>query len=769
MADIDKQLEQTRRSIADFFEARQLSEEFTVPDKPFLLVLDEIGTLDQDGGKTSRQLDEVISHLEREYGVKVKVLCQSRDPQEKTAQSEYWQDESSTLRKHAFDKDFWHIRTEEAATRQALDWMQKGKVLGVIKYQDNLPEQETPKGVETMLRSQYKDNTLMHHLLARVGVRTGLLQQTKDIKSGHDIARHPEESLKSTIGGKAYGLGKLMHFARENPDLDIKVPEFSVLSIKYCQHELGLEDVEDRESGEDLTRQWQEHVGELAEDGKLRSVRSGAARSMPGMLHTVLNVGMTTQRIERELQKSPEAGRKALAQYSVLIESYQKAIRETSPQKAEQFENLKGTVSDILTAVDKDSPLNMEDIEDIRAANTVGDKHDKRNLLPDDAKGQYIAATRAVHQSWNSPSAQKYRLANDIRLSPGTAVIYQEMAEPILAGVVNSHNTANGDKGMCGDFGVQDSVVSGRGQTMDMALFAGKYPGKYNQLQSQMDMLFEEWGKPVEVEVTLVHDTETGEPEWRFLQLRDSSLTIEAQLNLCGEDLERSVEENDAFGIDTALSKINTLAKETPQTIVEPADATAIGHGDAVSRQAVAGTVVTPAEDLPFWQAYDNTHQKMINIRQAGGTPILVLDASDYQSFDTLLRREDGAEGAILLDGNESMHAAVAARSTGRACVVNPKRADDSAFTQAELDGQEITIGENGTIYAGPQKVIEIENPVIARAREVARTHPSLDDHDRADLDALLGIKDEFVKSEETIREELDISPAIKDTGTVEL
>lgn len=737
MADTNKHTERVRRDIAEFFSNRALSDEFTASDKPFLLVLDEIGTLDQDGGKTPALIDEVITHLEQEYGIKVKVVCSSRDPAERTAEKSHWQEEGGLLRKHAFSKDFWHIRTEEAATRQAQAWLEGGEVSGVLRYQDNLPEQGTPKGVETLLRSQYKDADLTSKLLGSISIKTGLAKPPRNIKSGQEIARKPDNSLKDTLGSKAVGLGQLMHIASKHPELGIKVPEFSVISTRYCQHELGLERVEI--TGENLTAEWQEHTKSLADDGKLRSVRSGAKNSMPGMMHTVLNVGMTTRRIEQELKNSPEAGLKALQQYSVLLESYQKAVAETSPQKAALLDDLRGTVAGILKDVNDKKPLNNEDLEDIRAANTVVVDGKKTFHFPDDAQGQYISATRAVHASWASPTAQRYCKANDIPHQAGTAVIYQEMAEPVLAGVINSHNTDTGEKGLHGHFGEKDSVVSGKADRIDVAVFAEQYPEKYAQLQKQLDVLFEEVGKPVEVEVSLVKDPETGEPDWRFLQMRDSSLTKEAQLYRRGQALDAAVAQNDVDGIESALIHINELASQIPQTRLAPINVKPDGRGDIITSQAVAGKTVTPpkGDDISSKEAFDLTYQEIQELRAAGHTPILVLDATDYPRFDTLMRLRDGAQAAILLDCNTSSHAAVAVRSSGKGCIAAPKDAEGTPLTIAQLTGREITISESGEIYDGLQVVVKKENDIVGHAKKITQTHPLLDEDMRNSLDAL--------------------------------
>lgn len=750
MADIDKQLEQTRNSIADFFSRRQTAAGFAAPDKPFLLVLDEIGTLDQDDGKTARQIDEVISHLEREYGVKVKVVCQSRDPQEKTAQSDYWQDENSTLRKHAFDKDFWHIRSEEAATRQALDWMQKGEVLGVIKYQDNLPEQETPKGVETMLRSQYKDNALMHRLLDRVGVRTGLLQPTKDIKTGHDIARNPDESLKSTIGGKAYGLGKLMHFAEANPEFDIKVPEFSVLSTKYCLHELGLEDVEDREAGENLSGEWRDHVRGLAQDKKLRSVRSGAPRSMPGMMHTVLNVGMTS----RDVFASHNAKDKAvfidaLSKYSVFVESYQKCLSACNPNKAEEMEYLAAELEDMAERARAGQPIERRELDELYQ-NEINGK------IPDDSESQYIDATLAVQKSWMGQAAVAYRRTHDIPDAMGTAVIYQEMAEPVLAGSINSHNPTTGEKGIHGEFGEKDNVVSGKAGMMDISAFAEQHPEMFSKLNQQLEALNEANGRPVEVEVTLVRDSQSGELDWRFLQMRDSNLTYEARLHLLDKQLDKALHEKDDYEIYSALSGIDSINNRMTHTKMAQADAKPFAGGASISKQAVAGVVVTPPENLPFKEAFEQTRQKMKDLRAQGHMPILMINAENYQGYDTLVRDKEGAEAVVMVNGgNVSSHAAVAARSTGKGCVGDARDNNGQPLNHFRLNGKEITISEEGDIFAGKQQVVEIANEIIIKAQKIAQTHPSLDETDRASLPSLTSTEDYFVKYGKTLAAEV--------------
>ena len=698
--------------IDGFFSRVAPDTDFNPPQAPFILVLDE-EALSQKGSITSNTLNKIRDSFS-EKGVDVKILFQTEEGKVSHSNKQTHQLDGTT---HDHEWDLPRMR-ESGVISGALQYKgesRKSWLAGTwAKVSAAIPKSGPKSGPEvnsagiTTLDSQhYQGERLVGAILDRVATQTGLRKPKSNIIAENNQPDALDLKLKGVVGGKGLSLLVTKHLAKKHPGF--QTPPFTILTSDVCSQYLGLDGeyhpVETKESPE----VWREHVREKAREGKLHSVRSGAMVSMPGMMHTVLNVGQTTAQLEAAFAEGGES-HQALSKYSTFVSSYHTAISDASPEEAEKFQQLREQVENQLKKVQEGGSFTRQDLARIKEmVQEAG--------FPDTAEEQHIKSVEAVLESWNSPAAVRYREVNGIEHNIGTAVIIQEMVQAKWAGVAFTHDLGTGEERVIGDFGEKDNVVAGKKGTMDITELPQQHQDDIAEL---MSVLRDNSSIPLEVEITIDHQDDIY-----ILQHRGAALTPEAQLNKYGLEYEAAKKEDDPEQVFDALCKIDGFAQKHPeltnQSKLKPTDETPIGRGEAIVHSAASGVVIKPDETLSVEEGYRKLRSDMEFMQAKGESPVLVLSAENYRTYYGLTPYASAV--AMVEGGNKSSHAAVAARE-GTVCCVAAIQFDEGYEPE---NGDELTIDENGRIFKGRFGIEHKPHPVYQQAATDAKTLPEED------------------------------------------
>ena len=494
-------------------------------------------------------------------------------------------------------------------------------------------------------------------------------------------------SMRELLGGKGANLAEMTN-------LGLPVPQGFTITTEACTqyYEDG------RKINDDIQAQIMEYVGKMEEiTGKkfgdlenplLVSVRSGARASMPGMMDTILNLGLNEEVVEVMAKKSGNP-RWAYDCYRRFIQMYSDVVMEVGKKYFEQLidkmKEEKGVTQDVELTADDLKELARQFKEEYKAK--IGED------FPTDPKEQLMGAIKAVFRSWDNPRANVYRRDNDIPYSWGTAVNVQMMAfgnmgDTSGTGVAFTRNPATGEKKLFGEFLMNaqgEDVVAGVRTPQPIAQLAEVMPECYNQFVEICDILEKHYHDMQDMEFTI------EDRHLYMLQTRNGKRTATAALKIACDlvdegmiDDKQAVLMIDPRTLDALLHPqfdADALKKATP-----------VAKALAASPGAACGKIVFTAEDAKEWAVKG---EKVVLVR-------LETSPEDIEGMKA-------SQGILTVRGGMTSHAAVVARGMGTCCVsgcseINMDEENKKFVLAGKTyhEGDYISIdGSTGNIYDG--------------------------------------------------------------------
>ncbi len=432
------------------------------------------------------------------------------------------------------------------------------------------------------------------------------------------------------------------------------------------------------------------------ENPLLVSVRSGARASMPGMMDTILNLGLNEEVVEVMAKKSGNA-RWAYDCYRRFIQMYSDVVMEVGKK---YFEELIDKMKEE-KGVKQDVELTADDLKELANQFKAEYKAKIGTDFPADPKEQLLGAVKAVFRSWDNPRANVYRRDNDIPYSWGTAVNVQAMAfgnmgDDCGTGVAFTRDPATGEKKLMGEFLTNaqgEDVVAGVRTPMPIAEMANKFPAAFEQFKKVCEILENHYHDMQDMEFTIENE------KLYMLQTRNGKRTAQAALQIAVDLV--------AEGHKTKAEAVQMIDPRNLDTLLHPQfdakalkAATPIGRGLGASPGAACGQVVFSAEDAEAW---NNAGKKVILVR-------LETSPEDITGMKA-------AQGILTVRGGMTSHAAVVARGMGKCCVSGcgeiAMDEENKKFTLAGKtynEGDAISIdGSTGKIYDGIVPTVDAE------------------------------------------------------------
>ena len=493
--------------------------------------------------------------------------------------------------------------------------------------------------------------------------------------------------MRNLLGGKGANLAEMSN-------IGLPVPQGFTITTEACTRYY-----EDGKKIDDAIKaEIMEYIEKMEEvNGKkfgdkenplLVSVRSGARASMPGMMDTILNLGLNEQVVRTIAEKSGNP-RWAWDCYRRFIQMFSDVVMEVGKKYFEELiDKMKAE-----KGITYDVELTAEDLE-VLANQFKAEYKSKIGVdFPDDPKEQLFAAIEAVFRSWDNPRANVYRRDNDIPYSWGTAVnvmpmVFGNMGDDSGTGVAFTRDPATGEKKLMGEFLVNaqgEDVVAGVRTPMPIAQMAEKFPEAYNDFVKVCGILEDHYRDMQDMEFTVENR------KLYMLQCRNGKRTAQAALKIACDlvdegmiDEKQAVAMIDPRNLDTLLHPtfdVNALKAATP-----------LGKGLGASPGAACGQVVFTADDAKAWA---DKGKKVILVR-------LETSPEDIEGMKA-------AQGILTVRGGMTSHAAVVARGMGECCVSGCGDIKmDEANKKFELggktfhEGDQISIdGTTGNIYEG--------------------------------------------------------------------
>ncbi len=502
-------------------------------------------------------------------------------------------------------------------------------------------------------------------------------------------------TMRELLGGKGANLAEMTH-------IGLPVPQGFTISTEACTqyYEDG------RKINDEIQAQIMEYIDKMEEVvGKkfgdkenplLVSVRSGARASMPGMMDTILNLGLNEDVVEVMSAKSGNP-RWAWDCYRRFIQMYSDVVMEVGKKYFEQLidemKEAKGVTQDI--------ELTADDLKTLAGQFKAEYKNKIGKDFPTDPKEQLMGAVEAVFRSWDNPRANVYRRDNDIPYSWGTAVNVQAMAfgnmgDNCGTGVAFTRDPATGEKGLMGEFLVNaqgEDVVAGVRTPMPIAEMAEKFPAAYEQFTKVCAILEDHYRDMQDMEFTV------EEGKLYMLQTRNGKRTAKAALKIaCDLVDEGMIDEKQAVAMIDPRNLDTLLHPQFDAKALKAA--TPAGKGLGASPGAACGKVVFTAEDAEAWNARG---EKVVLVR-------LETSPEDITGMKA-------SQGILTVRGGMTSHAAVVARGMGTCCVSGCGEIKmDEANKKFELagkvynEGDYISIdGSTGNIYDGIIPTVDAE------------------------------------------------------------
>ena len=494
-------------------------------------------------------------------------------------------------------------------------------------------------------------------------------------------------NMRELLGGKGANLAEMT-------GLGLPVPQGFTITTEACTQYY--------EDGKEINAEIQAQINEYIEKmeeitGKkfgdkenplLVSVRSGARASMPGMMDTILNLGLNEDVVEVIAKKSNNP-RWAWDCYRRFIQMYSDVVMEVGKKYFEELiDKMKAE-----RGVTYDVDLTADDLKELAGQFKAEYKEKIGQDFPDDPKEQLMGAVKAVFRSWDNPRANVYRRDNDIPYSWGTAVNVQSMAfgnmgDDCGTGVAFTRDPATGEKKLMGEFLINaqgEDVVAGVRTPMPIAKMAEEFPEAFEQFQNVCQTLENHYRDMQDMEFTVENK------KLYMLQTRNGKRTAQAALKIACDLVDE--------GMRTEEEAVAMIDPRNLDTLLHPQfdaaalkAATPIGKGLGASPGAACGKIVFTAEDAENWNAKG---EKVVLVR-------LETSPEDITGMKA-------SQGILTVRGGMTSHAAVVARGMGTCCVSGcGDIAMDEANKKFTLAGKEfhegdyISIdGSTGNIYDG--------------------------------------------------------------------
>ena len=500
-------------------------------------------------------------------------------------------------------------------------------------------------------------------------------------------------SMRELLGGKGANLAEMTN-------IGLPVPQGFTITTEACTQyyedgqkindEIMAEIMEYIEKMEKITgKKFGDHENPL-----LVSVRSGARASMPGMMDTILNLGLNEDVVDVIAKKSNNP-RWAWDCYRRFIQMYSDVVMEVGKKYFEQLidemKEKKGVTQDV--------ELSAEDLKELAMQFKAEYKAKIGADFPSDPKEQLIGAIKAVFRSWDNPRANVYRRDNDIPYSWGTAVNVQSMAfgnmgDDCGTGVAFTRNPATGEKKLMGEFLTNaqgEDVVAGVRTPMPIDQMAEKFPEAYAQFVDVCKTLEDHYRDMQDMEFTVEHG------KLYMLQTRNGKRTAKAALKIACDLVDE--------GMISEQQAVAMIDPRNLDTLLHPQfDAEALkkaqpaGKALPASPGAACGKIVFTAEDAKAWAARG---EKVVLVR-------LETSPEDIEGMKA-------AQGILTVRGGMTSHAAVVARGMGTCCVSGcsaiamdeeNKKFTLSGKTYHEGDWLSLD-GSTGNIYDGAMPTVD--------------------------------------------------------------
>ena len=494
-------------------------------------------------------------------------------------------------------------------------------------------------------------------------------------------------NMRELLGGKGANLAEMTN-------IGLPVPQGFTISTEACTkyYEDG------RQINDEIMAQVMEYIVKLEEiTGKkfgdlenplLVSVRSGARASMPGMMDTILNLGLNEQVVDVIATKSGNP-RWAWDCYRRFIQMYSDVVMEVGKKYFEELiDKMKAE-----RGVKQDVELTADDLKELASQFKAEYKAKIGSDFPTDPKEQLVGAIKAVFRSWDNPRANVYRRDNDIPYSWGTAVNVQSMAfgnmgDDCGTGVAFTRDPATGEKGLFGEFLTNaqgEDVVAGVRTPMKIAEMEQKFPEAFAQFTQVCETLEKHYRDMQDMEFTVEHG------KLYMLQTRNGKRTAQAAMKIACDLVDE--------GMRTPEEAVAMIDPRNLDTLLHPQfdpaalkAAEAIGKGLGASPGAACGKIVFTADDAVAWH---DRGEKVVLVR-------LETSPEDITGMKA-------AEGILTVRGGMTSHAAVVARGMGECCVSGcGDIAMDEANKQFTLAGKTYKEGDiisldgsTGKIYDG--------------------------------------------------------------------
>ena len=474
-------------------------------------------------------------------------------------------------------------------------------------------------------------------------------------------------NMRELLGGKGANLAEMTN-------LGMPVPQGFTITTEACIRyyddgqviapEIQAQILEYIEKMEEITgKKFGDHENPL-----LVSVRSGARASMPGMMDTILNLGLNEDVVDVLAKKSGNP-RWAWDCYRRFIQMYSDVVMEVGKK---YFEELIDKMKDE-RGVTQDVELTADDLKELAEQFKAEYKEKVGSDFPTDPKEQLMGAVTAVFRSWNNPRAIVYRRMNDIPSSWGTAVnvqamVFGNMGDNCGTGVAFSRNPATGEKKIMGEFLVNaqgEDVVAGVRTPMPISEMAEKFPEAFSQFENVCKILEDHYRDMQDMEFTV----ENG--KLYMLQTRNGKRTAAAALKIACDlvdegmiDEKKAVSMIDPRNLDTLLHP-----QFDPEALKK---ATPVGNALPASPGAACGKIVFTADDAKEWAA-------------RGEKVVLVRLETSPEDIEGMV----ASQGILTVRGGMTSHAAVVARGMGTCCVSGCGAIKmDEANKQFELSGK---------------------------------------------------------------------------------
>ncbi len=459
-----------------------------------------------------------------------------------------------------------------------------------------------------------------------------------------------DASMRELLGGKGANLAEMTK-------IGLPVPQGFTISTEACTQ--YYEDGRQINAG--IQKEILENIDKMEkitgkkfgdkENPLLVSVRSGARASMPGMMDTILNLGLNEQVVDVIAKKSGNP-RWAWDCYRRFIQMFSDVVMEVGKKYFEklidEMKEKKGVVFDV--------DLTADDLKELANQFKAEYKKQLGTDFPSDPKEQLFEAIKAVFRSWDNPRANIYRMDHDIPYSWGTAVNVQMMAfgnmgETSGTGVAFTRNPATGEKGLMGEFLVNaqgEDVVAGVRTPMPIAEMKKVFPEAYDEFQKVCKTLEDHYRDMQDMEFTIENK------KLYMLQTRNGKRTAAAAIKIaCDLIDEKMITEKEAL-MQIDAKSLDMLLHPTfdPKALKEADKKNVVGKGIAASPGAAAGTIVFTAEDAVV---EGKKGKKVVLVR-------LETSPEDIEGMKY-------AQGILTVRGGQTSHAAVVARGMGTCCV----------------------------------------------------------------------------------------------------